>query len=129
MIISRDTRRTEFEPHLWLKVEREVPRPIFAVAFIGVANLLRVPLPRLFAYEQLHAHFLSHYESLWPVEGGRRVTSYGLCTGYYYHYRYGHTIEFDTQGVEVGRWERVPPHYEAKATLTVPGLPGASVKQ
>ena len=120
MVIAHDSRLTSFEPHLWLKVEREIPRPIFVVAFIGVANLLRVPLPRLFAYEHLHTYFLSHYETLRSVDGGQAVTSYGLCTGYYYHYQHGCTIEFDTTGDEVGRWERVPPHYDARATLTLP---------
>ena len=126
MVIAHDSRLTSFEPHLWLKVEREIPRPIFVVAFIGVANLLRVPLPRLFAYEHLHTYFLSHYETLRSVDGGRAVTSYGLCTGYYYHYQHGCTIEFDTTGDEVGRRERVPPHYAARATLTKPELPDSS---
>ncbi len=52
-----------------------MPRPLLAVALIGVSKLLRIALPRLLAYERLHEHFLAHYHGLWPVDGSRRLAA------------------------------------------------------
>ena len=110
-----------FAPHIWLKVERDIPSPIFPVAMMGVPRLLQVPLPCVFALDKLHDYFLAHYATLMPVKGGLAVHCFGRCMGYYYHYELGKCIEFDLDGHEIGHHETVPPHYGAETSFTIGG--------
>jgi hypothetical protein len=115
--MSTDT-QPFFKKHIWLKVERDVPRPIFVVALTGRETWLHVSLPDDVKEPEVHNHFMNHYRTLNCMDIPGRIPCYGNCLGYYFHFAPGKTVEFDLSGREVARHEDFPPHYLAKADLT-----------
>jgi hypothetical protein len=109
--------KTFFQPHIWLKVERDVPCPIFVIGLTGRTRWLQIPLPDACKPENVHQYFRQHYQNLHILNTQRIVTCYGECLGYYYHYAPRRTIEYDVNGNEIDRHDSYPPHYLAKAEI------------
>jgi hypothetical protein len=112
-----------FSPHLWLKVERDIPSQIFIVALVGVPKLLNVELPHLVSVDRIPQIIRNHYGLLPEDEKGtsRVVTCFGRVRGYYYHDEKGKCQEYDVRGALIGQLMGIPAHYEQEATLEIDG--------
>ena len=114
---------SDFSPHLWLKVERDIPSQIFIVALVGVPKLLNVELPHLVSVDLIPQIIRDHYGLLREDEKGsyKVVTCFGRVLGYYYHYEKGKCQEYDVCGAVIGQLNSIPAHYEQEATLEIGG--------
>jgi hypothetical protein len=111
-----------FSPHLWLKVERDIPSQIFIVALVGVPELLRINLPNLVSLDTIEQMIRDHFAALRENKHGRKVVNcFGKVLGYYHHYEYGKCNEYDTNGKKTGHLGALPPHYGEVATLRIDG--------
>lgn len=107
-----------FKPHLWRKVERSVPRPIFVVGFAGVKKFLQIDLHDDHKLEDLKNIIKSDYEE---KEG--RTGPFGKIYGYYYHYEDGAFTEYSVDGEYICAHKGKPDHYGEKASLKIDGEP------
>lgn len=114
---------SSFSPHLWLKVERDIPSQIFIVALVGVPKLLKVELPRLVSVDHIPKIIRNHYDLLRENEKGsfKVVTCFGRVLGYYYHHERGKCLEYDVCGELIGLLKGIPAHYDQEATLEIEG--------
>lgn len=108
-------------PHLWLKVERDMPSQIFIVALVGVPSILMVALPRLLSMETIGTIVRDHYATLRVADQGegKMVPCFGRVLGYYYHHAPGVCHEYNVCGDLIGYYDGFPPHYGEIATLEV----------
>ena len=102
----------KFTPHLWAKVERDNPRPIFVLAMTNVHGLLRIDLPRIVTVDRRQQAIRAHY-ARWE----KGLPCFGLILGYYHHYELGRYVEYDVAGNLIGPYDQVPMHYGESATL------------
>ena len=114
---------SDFSPHLWLKVERDVPSQIFIVALVGVPKLLKVELPHLVTIDRIRQGIRNHHALLGEDEKGsyKVLPCFGRVLGYYYHYKKGKCQEYDVCGELIGHLDNTPAHYGQKATLEIDG--------
>ena len=112
---------SSFSPHLWLKVERDIPSQIFVVALVGVPKLLKVELPYLVSVDRIPQIIRHHYGLLREDDKGssKVVTCFGRVLGYYYHYEKGKCQEYDVCGELIGQLIGIPAHYDQEATLEI----------
>ena len=115
--------KSDFSPHFWLKVERNIPSQIFIVALVGVPKLLKVELPHLISVDRIPQIIRNHYELLRENENGsfKVVTCFGRVLGYYYHFENGKCQEYDVCGELIGGLNGMPAHYDQEATLEIEG--------
>ena len=102
-----------FTPHLWLKVERDVPRQIAGLALVGVDRVLRIELPDLFNVATIPDLIVAHYQ-----ETNGHTPFFGKITGYYFHYLEGKCLVYSIEGEALHAVNEMPRHYGKLATIS-----------